>query len=387
MRRAGGTACRPTSAGCALRPGRGHHAAGRRGGLQPALHHRLRGRGLGGGARVSEPRAAEPLALAGTFLRVMREGLESGWAAACDSPGGGGTARGAAQRCGSRCGAWGRVRRGRVGLREEFARAGEPLFHFLYDRWWRVRVSGIEHVPAHGRALLTANHAGNPALGRDHDCRSRSCASIRSRYPRFLVLNWRSTCVRVHGMRRVGGVAASPQNALGCWSRTSSWPCSRKGSRAPASVLERYRLQRFGRGGFVELALRAGARSCGGRRGQRGRSIPQARRLGSPRPDDRRRHSFPLLPRSPGWGRWGRSRCRPSGGSSSASDRDRSARPEAAADRALVLELSERVRETIQRKVHENVVRRGNGHHPLGPRAWNRVTRHELQSPAKSSGP
>ena len=46
------------------------------------------------------------------------------------------------------------------GFDEEFVRAIEPLFDFLYDRWWRVRVAGVENVPAHGRAMLAANHAG-----------------------------------------------------------------------------------------------------------------------------------------------------------------------------------------------------------------------------------
>ena len=46
------------------------------------------------------------------------------------------------------------------GFDESFAELVEPFFAFLYDSWWRVRVTGAERVPAHGGALLTANHAG-----------------------------------------------------------------------------------------------------------------------------------------------------------------------------------------------------------------------------------
>ena len=46
------------------------------------------------------------------------------------------------------------------GFDEGFAELVEPFFAFLYETWWRVKVVGAERVPAHGRALLTANHAG-----------------------------------------------------------------------------------------------------------------------------------------------------------------------------------------------------------------------------------
>src|SRR5438128_12562246 len=35
-----------------------------------------------------------------------------------------------------------------------------PLFRFLYERYWRVEVTGAEHLPADGPALLVANHSG-----------------------------------------------------------------------------------------------------------------------------------------------------------------------------------------------------------------------------------
>ena len=101
------------------------------------------------------------------------------------------------------------------GFDEEFTELVEPFFAFLYETWWRVRVEGAERVPAHGRALLTANHAGILPW----DATMISVALLREhplpRNPRFLVLNWAFDLPWVSsGMRKVGGVVASPFNAM-----------------------------------------------------------------------------------------------------------------------------------------------------------------------------
>ncbi len=147
------------------------------------------------------------------------------------------------------------------GFDEEFARLVEPGFDFLYDRWWRVKATGLENVPAHGRALLAANHAGILPW----DATMMSVAIMREhplpRYPRFLVLNWAFELPYVSmAIRKVGGVVASPHNALRLLEDdqlVAVFPEGVKGT--GKAYAERYRLQRFGRGGFVELALRAGA--------------------------------------------------------------------------------------------------------------------------------
>ena len=46
------------------------------------------------------------------------------------------------------------------GLDREFRARGIPLCRFLFERYWRIEVSGMEHVPATGPALLVANHSG-----------------------------------------------------------------------------------------------------------------------------------------------------------------------------------------------------------------------------------
>ena len=147
------------------------------------------------------------------------------------------------------------------GFDEDFADLVEPFFGFLYDRWWRVKVEGAHRVPAHGRALLASNHAGILPW----DATMISVALLREhplpRHPRFLVLNWAFDLPWISAfIRKVGGVVASPYNALRLLEQdqlVAVFPEGVKGTGKPFA--ERYRLQRFGRGGFVEIALRAGA--------------------------------------------------------------------------------------------------------------------------------
>ena len=81
------------------------------------------------------------------------------------------------------------------------------------------------------------------------------------RWPRFMVLDWAFVLPFLSAfMRRVGGVPASPYNATGLLEQDQLvmvFPEGVKGTGKPFS--ERYRLQRFGRGGFVEVALRTGS--------------------------------------------------------------------------------------------------------------------------------
>ncbi|MBV9212956.1 MAG: acyltransferase family protein [Actinobacteria bacterium] len=247
------------------------------------------------------------------------------------------------------------------GFDEEFAEAALPLLEFMYDRWWRVQSDGVERVPAHGRALLVANHAGilpwdgtmmGVALMREHPL---------PRTPRFLVLNWAFELPYVSvAMRKLGGVPASPFNAMRLLEQdelVAVFPEGVKG--AGKSFRDRYRVQRFGRGGFVEIALRTGApivpvAVVGSEEihPKIGESRLLARLTGAP--------YFPVTPTFPLLGplgivplpsRWRIEFGEPLDLSSFG--------PEAAADRAAVLEISDMVHAIIQRKVYENLVKRG----------------------------
>jgi 1-acyl-sn-glycerol-3-phosphate acyltransferase len=247
------------------------------------------------------------------------------------------------------------------GFDEEFADIVEPLFGFLYERWWRVRAEGAHRVPAHGRALLVSNHAGILPW----DATMIAMALLREhplpRHPRFLALNWAFDLPWISAwLRKVGGVVASPYNAVRLLEQdhlVAVFPEGVKGTGKRYG--ERYRLQRFGRGGFVEIALRTGAPMVpvavvGSEEiyPKIGELPAVARLIGAP--------FFPVTPTFPWLGplgvvplpsKWRIEFCEPIETASFGS--------EAADDRGLVLELTERVRETIQRAVFENLVRRG----------------------------
>jgi 1-acyl-sn-glycerol-3-phosphate acyltransferase len=248
------------------------------------------------------------------------------------------------------------------GFDEQFAEFIFPLFDFLYDVWWRVEAEGVHHVPAHGRALLVANHAGSLF---PFDATMMTMALMKKhplpRWPRFLVLDWAFLLPFISSfMRRAGGIPASPHNARGLLEADQVvmvFPEGVKGTGKPFS--ERYRLQRFGRGGFVEVALRTGApiipvAVVGSEEiyPKLGESRALARATGAP--------FVPLTPTFPWLGplglvplpsRWRIEFCEPITLAEHS--------PEGAEDRRLVFDISERVRETIQEKLYENLVRRG----------------------------
>jgi 1-acyl-sn-glycerol-3-phosphate acyltransferase len=256
----------------------------------------------------------------------------------------------------------GEYREDEWGLDEEFAEAAYPVFEFLYDVWWRVETTGAINVPGHGRGLIVSNHSGSlfpfdacmlgVAIMKEHPL---------PRWTRPLVLNWAFELPFLSFfMRKVGGVPASPFNAKRLLEQDELvmvFPEGVKGTGKPFS--ERYRLQRFGRGGFVELALRTGAPIIPvGVVGAEeiypmlGRSSPLARLVGAP--------FLPLTPTFPWLGplglvplpsRWRIEFCEPI----DLSDYG----PEAAEDKALLFDISEQVRETIQSTLYENLVKRG----------------------------
>jgi 1-acyl-sn-glycerol-3-phosphate acyltransferase len=247
------------------------------------------------------------------------------------------------------------------GFDEDFTDLVEPFFGFLYDRWWRVAVEGAHRVPAHGRALLASNHAGILPW----DATMISVALLREhplpRHPRFLVLNWAFDLPWISVfIRKVGGVVASPYNALRLLEQdrlVAVFPEGVKGTGKPFA--ERYRLQRFGRGGFVEIALRAGApivpvAVVGSEEiyPKLADVRPLARLIGAP--------FFPVTPTFPWLGplgvvplpsKWRIEFCEPIPTAHYG--------PDAASDRALVLELTEQVRDTVQQALYSNLVRRG----------------------------
>jgi len=136
-----------------------------------------------------------------------------------------------------------------------------PFFRFLYQHYWRVRTTGMEHVPGEGRALLVSNHAGvlpfdgamiRTAILDEHPQPRHARALIMDAFFAVPFISW--------FLRRTGNTLANPADAERLLLRDELvlvFPEGVKGTGKP--YRERYKLRRFGRGGFAQIALRTGA--------------------------------------------------------------------------------------------------------------------------------
>ena len=139
----------------------------------------------------------------------------------------------------------------------------KTLVEFFYRYWFRAEVEGVENVPAEGGALLVSNHAG--ALPPDAAMIAKAIREEHPR-PRPLYLTVEHFFKGYPGFSmlipKIGGVAAHPANVHRLLYDERQlvlvFPEGRKGTEK--LYKDRYKLRRFGRGGFVEAAMRAEAK-------------------------------------------------------------------------------------------------------------------------------
>lgn len=136
-----------------------------------------------------------------------------------------------------------------------------PAIRQVYQKWFRVEVTGIENLPTDGGALLVANHAGAIPV----DALMTSLA-VHDNHPggrhlRILAADMAFDTPAVGELaRKVGATLACNSDAerlLRAGELTAVWPEGYKG--IGKLYKDRYKLQRFGRGGFVTTALRTAA--------------------------------------------------------------------------------------------------------------------------------
>ncbi|WP_067815169.1 lysophospholipid acyltransferase family protein [Actinomadura kijaniata] len=234
-----------------------------------------------------------------------------------------------------------------------------PAARVLYERWFRVELAGTEHVPRKGGALIVANHSGTVPL----DGIMLSVA-VHDHLERDLRLLGADLIYQVpvlgHLSRKAGHTLASPADAARLLAKdelVGVFPEGFKGVGKPFG--ERYQLQRFGRGGFVETALRAnvpiipcaivGAEEIYPKIAD---LRPLARLLGVP--------YFPVTPTFPWLGPAGLlplpSKWMIAFGEPMPLD---DYGPEAADDPMTVFNLTDHVRETVQQMLYDTLLRRG----------------------------
>jgi len=145
------------------------------------------------------------------------------------------------------------------GRSENVRRLVRSAFDPVYRHWFRAEWDGLEKIPREGAALLVANHAG--AVPSDAPTIMHGVETELGR-PLYGLADhfFKNTPVVGTLWARAGGVVAHPDNAYRLLREQQQlvlvFP---EGSKGPGKTYnERYRLRRFGRGGFVEIAMRAG---------------------------------------------------------------------------------------------------------------------------------
>jgi 1-acyl-sn-glycerol-3-phosphate acyltransferase len=235
-----------------------------------------------------------------------------------------------------------------------------PLLRPLYRHWWRVETRGLEHVPDSGPALVVGNHAGTLPF----DALMVALALL-DEHPAHRSLRMLAADLTFN-LPVVAPLARKSGNTLACAEDATRlleggelvgvWPEGYKGLGKP--YRERYRLQRFGRGGFVEVALRTGAPIVPVAVVGSEEIYPMvanlrrlARLLGFP--------YFPVTPTFPALGplgaiplpsKWLIEFCPPI--------ETADLGPEAVLDPMVLFDLTDQVRDTIQQTVHRNLLAR-----------------------------
>jgi len=128
----------------------------------------------------------------------------------------------------------------------------------IAQKWFRVEVRGVENIPAEGGALVVSNHSGTVPV--DGLMTMVSVHDHTGRNLRPLGADLVFKMPVVGEMARRSGVTLAcnedAQRMLAGGELVGVWPEGFKGIGKAYS--DRYRLQRFGRGGFVSAALRTG---------------------------------------------------------------------------------------------------------------------------------
>ena len=146
------------------------------------------------------------------------------------------------------------------GLDAQYESKLRPWLDSLCERHFHVELYGAENIPAHGRALLVANHS-RASVWDGIVLRS----ALRLHHPAGRMPRWLVDDQQFHApflgtiVNKLGAVRACQENAERLLLREELVAVFPEGSKAMGRPYEeRYRLQRFGRGGYVKLALRTG---------------------------------------------------------------------------------------------------------------------------------
>ncbi len=132
-----------------------------------------------------------------------------------------------------------------------------PAMRWLAQSWFRVEVRGAENVPSTGSALLVSNHAGTMPL--DGMILHSVVYDEVGRHVRMLGADLVFKTPYVNDFaRKTGTTLACQEDAERLLAREQLVAVYPEGFKGLGKLYkDRYKLQRFGRGGFVSAAVRA----------------------------------------------------------------------------------------------------------------------------------
>lgn len=145
------------------------------------------------------------------------------------------------------------------GMERAAVERARPWLDLLFERWWRVEVAGAERLPRGAPALFVANHSGLLPWDGLMICHALARARRSAETPRFLVEDWLLGLPFAQPfLTRLGGVRACRENAERLLRTGRSVVAFPEGAKGATKVFrQRYRVQRFGRGGVVRTAIAA----------------------------------------------------------------------------------------------------------------------------------
>lgn len=147
------------------------------------------------------------------------------------------------------------------GMDRELIEVVRPFLTFMYRTWWRINTEGLEHLPDSSRALMVANHSGvlpwdsvmiTTAVLEEHPS---------ERLVRNLFQSWMGSLPLTSSiLTTIGQVPGQPENAVRLLEEDELVCVFPEGEKGTGKLYkDRYRLARFGRGGYVQAALQTGA--------------------------------------------------------------------------------------------------------------------------------
>ncbi len=144
------------------------------------------------------------------------------------------------------------------GMDPEVLEAVTPFFEFLYRKYWRVTMTGLEHVPDTSRALFVVNHSGQLPFDGAMLATGIKLDHPRNRLVRTMFASWFPTLPFVAPLLvKCGQVLATEDNGVRLLENDELVSVFPEGYKGVGKLYkERYQLARFGRGGFIRMALK-----------------------------------------------------------------------------------------------------------------------------------